>query len=833
MLLAPCSIEEVEDLAVLFQDLHYALRQLRNAPGFAVTVVLTLALSVGVATAVFCVIDTVILLPLPYGHSDLIVSIESRGQSGYAQPASLPSLKDERDQVHDLAALAGYTDYMKMPMETPSNGAELIECVRSTDNFFEVFNVPPMIGRTYLPGEGQEGKNEIAVLGYDLWQKYFNGNRNVLNSTVKLDGRAYTIIGVMPAGFRFPLNMRNAIYIPLRLDHPWMNGRGNHWLLSVARLRDGATIEQAQADLSQVFRSLDHAFPQTDQGRTVRLQLLSESVTSTSKGPLWTLLAAVVAVLAIGCVNVAGLLMARGLKREREMAMRVAIGAGRTRLLRQLLTEAVMLAALGAAGGILLAWTILSLMRPFLIHALERGADIHLNLIVLAAAVLVSVAASIAASFFPALRLSGMDPNRALKSGGSAGTQRGQHRLRSGLVITQVALTLVLLAVAGLLIRMLTRYRHADLGFDPTHIVATDLNLTPARYQGRDIIADFYRPFLSRVAQIPGVRAVGVINLLPIQSWGENSDIHIAGQPPNPPHQEMLAENRIVSTGYFNVFGIPLRSGRALSPSLDRPENAAPTVVVNQAFVRKFIAPSLDPTTERMDDAPVRMDDADKEANWTRIVGVVGNVRQDIYSSPLAERDWLLDELPRKDLADKGGSMWLVVRFDGDPGPIIPALRNALHETDPTVPFQPVETMSDVISETLVFERMESWLFGIFAGLALALSLVGLYGLMSHEVEQSTRDIGVRIALGATRGRILGMTMGRVAWMLAAGVAVGLVLTLIARKTIGMIIYFEAQQEVGIFLMLALLLLISGLAAALLPAIRAASIEPMQALRNE
>jgi predicted permease len=809
----------------MLHDLRYALRQLRRGPGFAFTVVLTLALSVGVATAVFCVIDTVILRPLPYAHPERIVAVNSRSRSGYTQPASWPSYKDERAQASAFAALAGYADYFDATMETPSNGPVEFPNVRSTDNFFQVFGVQPLLGRTFLPGEEQEGKNDIAVLSYEVWQSYFGGDRSVLNQTVKLDGRACTVIGVMPAGFRFPLNRRNAIYTPMHLDRPWMMLRGDHWLRTVGRVKDGFTIAQAQADLAHVFSDLGRA-NSADEGRTVRLQLLAQSVDSQSKGPLWTLLGAVLAVLAIGCVNVAGLLLARGVKREREMAMRVAIGASRVRLLRQALTEGVLLALLGAAGGVLLAWIILDLMRTFLIHALARGADIHLNWTVLAAAIVAAVCANLAASIFPALRLSGIDPNRALKTGGGAGTQRGQTRLRSGFVVTQVALTMVLLVVAGLLLRVVSRYRHVDLGFDPAHILSTGIDLSPARYQNRDVVAEFYQPLLDRVSHLPGVRAAGLISILPIENYGSNSDIHIAGQPPYPPNQEMLAEDRFVSTGYFEVFGIPLHRGRALSPSLDRPENTAPTVVVNDAFVRKFIPAGLDPTAQRMDDD-------EKQEKWTRIVGVVGNVRQDIYDAPLAEQDWLIDELPVKDRIGLLSGMSLVLRTDGDPKLLIPALRGALHAVDPTVPFKTASTMTEVVSETLVFERMESWLFGIFAGLALALAMVGLYGLVSHEVEQATRDIGVRMALGATRNRILSMVLKRVAWMLAAGTMVGLVLTLVARKLIGMVIYFEAQKEAGGFLLLALLLVAAGLAAALIPAARAASIEPMQALRSE
>jgi putative ABC transport system permease protein len=377
-----------------------------------------------------------------------------------------------------------------------------------------------------------------------------------------------------------------------------------------------------------------------------------------------------------------------------------------------------------------------------------------------------------------------------------------------------------------MLIRMVTRYRHADLGFDPSQILAADLNLSPARYQGRDVIADFYQPLFNRVAQIPGVRAVGVISLLPIKNWGSNSDIHIAGQPPYPPNQEMLAEGRMVSTGYFDVFGIPLHRGRMLAPGIDKPDNPSSAVVVNDQFVHKFIPNNLDPTGQRIDDA-------DKETNWTRIVGVTGNVRQDIYEPPMAERDWLIDAVPVAERPAQLSGMTLVIRVDGDPAVITPALRRALHEIDPTVPFKEAQTMNEVVSETLVFERMESWLFGIFAALALALALVGLYGLVSHEVDQAQRDIGIRMALGASRRRILGMVLSRVAWMLAAGTAVGLVLTVLTQRVIGMVIYFEAQHEVAGFLALALLLIAAGLIASLIPAVRAASIEPMQALRAE
>jgi predicted permease len=364
------------------------------------------------------------------------------------------------------------------------------------------------------------------------------------------------------------------------------------------------------------------------------------------------------------------------------------------------------------------------------------------------------------------------------------------------------------------------------MGFDPSHILSVKIGLSPARYQGRNMVFEFYRPLEERISHLPGVEAAGFNSLLPIESWGNNSDVHIAGQPAYPKSQEMLAENRFISPGYLDVMGIALHRGRRLSPSLDLAENKAATVLVNDAFVSKFIPAGLDPTTQRIDDSA-------KEEEWTRIVGVTGNIRQSIYDPPLAEHDWLMDEIPTKDQPDNLANMTLLIRTKGDPKQVISAARSIVHDLDPTTPFDEPRTMTEVVAETLVFERMESWLFGIFASLALALALVGLYGLVSHEVEQSRRDIGVRMALGATRHRVLGMVLSRVTWMLATGAIVGLVLTLVARKIIDMVIYFDAQKEAGGFLLLALLLVAAGLVAALIPAARAASIEPMQALRSE
>ena len=322
------------------------------------------------------------------------------------------------------------------------------------------------------------------------------------------------------------------------------------------------------------------------------------------------------------------------------------------------------------------------------------------------------------------------------------------------------------------------------------------------------------------------MRAVGAINVLPIEDWGNNSELHIAGQPPYPHGQERLSEIRVVTPGYFDVFGIQLHRGRSLSPTLDGAENVSLAVVVNEAFVKKFIPNGLDPVTQKIDDSP-------KPEKWIRIVGVTSNIRQDIYQEPMAEHDILIDTFPVKDRTDTMNGSNLVVRFDGDPNAIIPAMREAFQEADPTIPFKTPKTMTEVVSDQLVMERMECWLFGIFAVLALSLALVGIYGLVSNEVDSGTRDIGVRMALGAARTQILAMVMRNVLALIAAGAVIGLALTFGARKLIGMVIYFEAQKEARSLVCVALVLVTAGLLAALLPALRAASIDPVRALRDQ
>ena len=809
----------------IMQDVRYALRQLRRSPAFSFVIVLTLSLGIGSAAAVFSVIDAVMLRPLPFANQDRLVFPDTTAREGYEQPWSYLSYVDARPELKTFEALAGYSEFGKVNLEGPS-GPIALQAVKGTDNFFDIFGVKPLLGRTYRPGEDQPGRDDIAVLSNEVWKTQFGGQADVVGKVVRMDGLPYTIIGVMPAGFRFPLSVRNAIYTPLHPDPRWKNSRGSHWMRTVGLLKPGVSREQAQADFSRVLTDLGRAYPDTDQGRTVKVVPLRVQVNGKTDGPLKTLLFAVLALLAIACVNVAGLLLARGVKREREIALRAAVGAGRMRLIRQMVTESLVLSLAGLAGGIAVSWALLATMRTFLVEGFARGADVQMNLSVLGAAVLFSAVTSVVASLAPALRLSGTDPNRALRAGGSAGTGIGQHRLRSSFVITQVALSLVLLVISGLLLKNLQSLLKADLGFDPKTILTLDISLSPGVYEHRDPLSAFYQPLLERVAQLPGVTGVGVVNMLPVRDWGSNSDIHIAGQPPYPPNQEMLAEDRFVSAGYFQAMGIPLVRGRMLSPALDTPDHPAGSIVVNEAFRRKFFLSGGDPVG-------ARLDDNGKAEEKTNIVGVVGNVRQNLYRPPLAEMDWLIDELPLKDRLGYLANMSLMIHSTGDLAALSGSLRGIVHDIDPTVPFKTPETMTEIVSESVVFERMENWLFGIFAAFALLLASVGLYGLIQHEVELRTREIGIRMALGSSRVRILLQVMRRVALLMVAGVSIGWVLTLALRRVMTAVVVIHAAHDTLLLAGVTALLVTVGLLASLAPARRASSIDPMQTLRSE
>jgi predicted permease len=815
----------------VLQDLRFGVRQVVKSPGFGVTVMATLALSIGITTAVFSVLYAMVIRPLPYGDVSRIVAMDTRSANGGSQYASYPEYVDWRKMSHSFTALAGFNPQGAVGMES-SAGAVVLREIAGTDNFFTVLGVNPVLGRTFSPGEDEDGRNDVVVLSYEVWQQDFGGKADVIGRRVSLDGSEYTVIGVMPAGFRFPINVLNSIYVPLQVTPNQMTGRGNHWLQTVARLKPGVTAGQAEADMDTIFTSLGKT-DTFNAGRTLHAVDLTTYVVGDTAGSLRLLLYAVLAVLVIGCMNVAGLLLARGVKREREMALRSAIGARRMRMVRQLLTEALLLAVCGAGAGVVLAYGLLRLIRMLLIASLARGAEVQVNLPVLAAALGVSVAVTLVAAMMPALRLSGTSPNMALKAGGSAGTTRGQHRLRTGFVVTQVALALALLVVSGLLLHMLEKLRTTELGFNPEQMLTAEINLPHGRYAGRDLLADFYTPLLDKVTAMPGVRSEGLIQMLPVQGWGWNSEhIHIYGTAPLKNPRTDPAEVRFVTPGYYKVIEDGLVEGRLADPAMDKPTTRL-VAVVNEAFVKKFIPAGRDPLGVEIGDNDQTETLASQGNPRILIVGVVKNIRQTIYQPPMPEMDYNIAQIPAAESLNAIGSMHLVMRTAVAPESLEPEMQKVFHDVDATVPLREPATMMQVVADVLTFERLENWLFGAFAALAVLLAVVGLYGLISHEVELSTRDIGIKLALGASRGRILEGIYRRVGWMLGIGVTLGLLVTMAAEKFISAVVTVGIAKDGVLIAALAAGLMGVGLLAAAVPARRASGVEPMEALREE
>ena len=802
----------------LLQDIRYGLRAIRKAPGFSATTIVTLALAIGVTTAVFSVIDAVLIRPLPYDHPEKIFYLQTNSLQGYTQPASYPEYLDWRRENQVFSALAGYSTG-SANFEGPA-GPVALPSVSTTDSFFDVFRVSPLLGRTFAPGEDQPGKNDVAVLSYELWQQAFGKQSSVIGETIKLDGRPYTVIGVMPAGFRYPLRLRSAVYTPLRISKDLAELRGAHWLPTLARLKTGVSRAQAQADMDRVLGNLGRAYPDT-KGSRMELYEIATYIVENQEQPLTVLVFAVLTLLAIGCLNVASLLLARGVKREKEVALRLAVGANRWRIVRQMLTETLLLTLAGAAAGTLLAYGLLNLIQKLLVSAFERGANVLVNGSALLVALALAFITCLLAGLAPALRLSSTAPTGALKTGGSSGASRGQHRLRGAFIVTQMALALVLVVLSGLLLRALAGLRGTDLGFNPDGLLAVEIELSKGSYEGRDVVANLYQPLVDRARGIPGVKEAGLIQMLPIQSSGTNSDIHIAGHPPDLPNQERLAEIRFLTPGYFQTLGISLVHGRMLDEKIDTP-TSPPVVVVNEAFVKKFFSKDEDPIGQHIDDE-----------HKTTVVGVVRSIQQDIYQPPMAEIDFPVSQVPGKDSLAMLSTMQLVVRTSGDPEAVIPSLRRTFHEIDPGLPFRQPLTMRDVVADVLVFERLENWLFGTFAAFAVLLAIVGLYGLISHEVELSTHDIGVRVALGSTRIGVLATIYRRVGLMLLCGVTGGLLMTWAARKLVASMVVIQVGKDAGVIVGLAGGLLAAGLMAVLIPARRAASVDPVVALRYE
>ncbi len=820
----------------MLNDIRYGLRQLLKNPGFTLVAVLTLALGIGANTAIFSVVNALLLKPLPFPAPEQLVAFgmaNSRHADGRNELGSLsyPDFFDFREQNRTLENVAVYRD--RLFALKSNEGATSVRGVKASGEFFDVLGVKPILGRAFSRGDevagGGAGGLKI-VLSYDFWQRHFGGAENVLNQTIELDRRPYTIQGVLPPRFQFPIQAEPIeFYVTIAEDAVTSDGskpateqRGNHSLESIARLKPGATIAQAQTDLATIATRLEQQFPDTNTDFGVAFKTLRDELVGDVRTALYVLFGAVLCVLLIANANVANLLLARASVRGKEMALRAALGASRARIVRQLLTESVMLSALGGVGGLILAqWGTEALIKV-VPENIPRIASIQLDGVVLGFTLLVSLATGVLFGLVPAWQASRVDLNTSLKSGsrtGSGGEARG--RLRNGLVVAEVALALILLICAGLLLQSFARLGRVSPGMRTERLLTARVQLPEVGYPKNENIIQFFDQLLPRVRAIPGVESASVIMPLPLTGSNMVTTFDDA-EHPLPDGQQQGAPVRIIGNDYFQTMGIPLKQGRVFDSS-DR-YDSAPVVLVNERFAQKFF-PGQNALGKRIKPGFAADDTGEK---MREIVGVVGNVKHLALKSEDSPEMYL----PQTQIPFS--SMSLVVRTSvSDPAALTSAVRKELAAVDSSIPLTSIRVFDEYVSRSLARPRFNALLLSIFAGVALLLTAIGIYGVMAYSVAQRTNEIGIRIALGAEKSNIFRLVVGQAMLLVAISVAIGVAGAFAATRLLHTMLYGVGSADRMTFIGIVFLVSVVAFLAAWLPARRAANVNPITALRAE
>ncbi|MGB7136721.1 MAG: ABC transporter permease [Acidobacteriaceae bacterium] len=821
-------------------DLRYALRQLRKSPAFALTAIITLGLGIGVNAAMFSVIEQVILRPLPYGHDSRLVAMQYVHQNSDTNASDSFSLQDLRDyagRAHSIESIAGYT--FQLPTLGGIDNPQLVPELMVTPNLFQVLGVRPRLGRGFTPEDSKPGHTSVLVLGDGVWKKFYHSDPSILGRTVPIDGDPYTVIGVLPPGVLFPPNSGEEIVSPLNVDDKSLQDRGSGVLQPIALLRPGVAADQAERELTDVHSQLLHDYPKDEmKGETIRLVDYHAFITKDSRGALFALDWAVIAVWLIACANVAGLILTRTSSRRREIAVRAALGAPRGRITRQFLTESLLLSVAGAAAGLGIAWLALRLLRHYLANSLLYGADIHVNAGVLLFLLAASCLSALLFGFAPAWHAAGVPAQEGLREGtAAAGTSRQQARWRDSLVVAEITLTLTLLIAAGLMMRTLLSLRRAHLGFDTGNVVTGSLYLpthgmwwTTNSKTAPNIIQSFYQPLAEKLEHIPGVLSAGFVTVRPLEpQWNFDDSVKVKGLPHAAPDEVVHAQVRAATDGYYHAMGIRLLAGRFFN-SEDGPDGPI-AVIVNRAFVERQF-PHTNPLGQQ-----IEVGDTGKPRQWATIVGVVDDAKQDSPGqAALPEININLDQLQPSDgfypiLA--AFHMDLAVRTRLAPKPIEDTIRREVHQLQPETAVEGLEPMQQVVNDALGGQTLAARLLGIFGLAALLIAVAGIYGLLAYSVSQRTRELGIRLALGAQQGDILWLVLRHAIVLLAAGVGIGLVVAWAASGVMRAFLYGAAAWDAVTILLVVLTLGLCGIAASYLPARRAAGVDPVEALRSE
>jgi len=812
----------------LLQDFRFALRQLRKSPGFAAVALITLALGIGANTAIFSVVNAVLLRPLGFKDPNRLVRVwhvpppkSFPGMTRFAASAANYVDWEKQNQTFDHMAIMSYRGFDLTGGDKP----EQVDASAVSSDFFTTLGVPPMLGRTLLPEENQPGQSHVVVLSHRLWQERFGANRDIVGHDISLDGTSYLVAGVMPASFRFPEFAQ--MWTPMAWTDQERAVRGEHHYMVIARLKPGAALKQAQADMNTISARLEQAYPEDDKGWGAVVVPLHDDLVADVRPALLVLLGAVAFVLLIACVNVANLALAKTFGRQKEIAIRTALGATPARVLRQILTETVVLALAGGALGLGFAHFGVRLIVAFLADKLPPAMDVALDSQVLIFTAVISVFTGIIAGVLPALRLTRRDVNDALKQGlGRTDAASTGHRTRSVLVVSEVALSLMLLIGAGLMIRSFRRLQAVNPGFDSRGVLTMTAMVSRAKFATPLQQISFFERVLQRVRALPGVEAAGVIDDLPLSDQGSHQPIAVEGRPPLPMSEQPEVDVRVASAGYRSALHIPVLRGRDINDSdvVGRPA----IVVISESMAEQFW-PGEDPLGKRLTltffPDPVR-----------EVVGVVGDVKIDSLdqSRPGAMLYFPLDQMS---VPANGGwgsfPMSLVVRSSSGSAGMVSAVSSAVHDVDRDIPVRDVLSMDELVSNSVSQQRFSMLLLGAFAGLALLLAVVGIYSVLSYSVKRSVREIGIRVALGARLGDVLRTVVYEGMKPTLIGVALGTVGALALGRVLSGMIYGVKPTDPVTFVAVALLLATVAFMASVVPAYRATKVDPTVALRYE
>jgi putative ABC transport system permease protein len=806
----------------LLQDLRYAVRMLLKSPGFTAVAVATLALGIGANTAIFSVVNAVVLRPLPYLDPArlMMVWLDNPRQSIHEDVSSFPNFVDWREQNRVFDPLV--TFYGTGFNLTGGGEPEQIRGAVVSAGFFRLFGVEPLHGRGLATDENEPGREQVVVLGHGLFKRRFGADPTVVGRTVSLGGRPFTVVGVMPPGFRFPAEAE--LWVPLAPTGPFadlMGSRNSLWLKVVGRLKPGVTLAQAQAQMSALAAALEKQYPDANAGYGVNLEPLHEEIVGGIRPALMVLLGAVALVLMIACANVANLLLARAATRQKEMAIRSALGAGRRRVTRQLLTESVLLSLVGGTLGFLLAlWAVdllLALSPPGLPRLDEVGVDGRVLLFTLMVAVLTGLIFGLA----PAVQTWKLDLNESLKEGGRASSEGGRsRRVRGLLVVGEMALALILLVGAGLLFKSFLHLREVEPGLDPRELLSARISLPRLKYQDGPPVVAFYDQLLERVRALPGVESASAISTLLLGRLAQSTSAQIEGRPPSSAADLIPVPYDSITPGLFRTLGTPLLRGRHFTERDDA--RTPPVAIINDTMARRFW-PGQDPIGRRFTFGDPRQPDT----VWFSVVGVTGDVkRSGLDSEPRPESFFPLAQSPDR-------TMTLVVRARTDAAGLAAAVRSAVWSIDPDLPVSDVRTVEELLAESVMERRFTMLLVGFFSAVALVLSALGIYGVIAYWVTQRTHEIGVRMALGARPADVQALVLRQGLRLAGLGIALGLAGAVGATRVLRSLLYGVSATDPATFAAIPALLAFVALLACYVPARRATRVDPLIALRCE